>query len=115
MSSPPQTLMFVVVGAARAGSTAVTEALRAHPHIFVTRPKEPHYFALSGRPVNFSGPGDDTTINRVAVTDVEQYRAHYPPGGGYRALGEGSVSTLYYHESPRLFRRLGYVSATSVA
>ena len=96
---------FVVAGAARAGSTAVVEALRQHPQVFVTQPKEPHFFALAGRPAAFQGPGDDETINRVAVTDEDAYRALYPERTeDLHALGEGSVSTLYYHEEsvPRL-------------
>lgn len=93
---------FVVAGAARSGTTAVVEALRAHPDVFVTRPKEPHYFAFAGGPVEFTGPGDDATINRIAVTARERYLALYPAdpaGDGYRALGDGSVSTLYYHRT----------------
>jgi hypothetical protein len=89
---------FVVAGAARSGTTGVIEGLRLHPEVFVTQPKEPHYFALGARGANFRGPGDADTINRVAVTDREQYLSLYPsPRGHYRALGEGSVSTLYYH------------------
>ncbi len=96
---------FVVAGAARAGSTAVIEALRKHPDVFVTQPKEPHYFAFAGQDVAFTGPDDDTTINRVAVTDEDRFRALFPTEG-YVALGEGSVSTLYYHDDavPRLVK-----------
>jgi hypothetical protein len=96
---------FVVAGAARAGSTAVTESLRHHPDILVTTPKEPHYLALGGAPPRFTGPDDDTTINRVTVTDEEAYLALFD-GNGATARGEGSVSTLYYPEVavPRLYR-----------
>jgi hypothetical protein len=87
---------FVVAGAARAGSTAVVEGLRAHPDVFVTQPKEPHFLALGGEPAHFTGPGDDVTINRVAVCDRDAYLALYPEDGPFLALGEGSVSTLYY-------------------
>jgi hypothetical protein len=67
--------------------------------VFVTQPKEPHYFALHARGANFCGPGDADTINRVAVTDRDQYLALYPlDGHSYSSVGEGSVSTLYYHE-----------------
>src|SRR5918996_796747 len=59
---------FLVVGAARSGTTGLVEGLRSHPRVFVTDPKEPHYFALHDQTANFAGPGD------------------------------GSVSTLYYHE-----------------
>jgi hypothetical protein len=86
----------VVAGAGRAGSTAVAEALRAHPDVFVTQPKEPHFLALGGRPAAFAGPGDDTTINRLAITDRDQYLHLFPEDESFVALGEGSVSTLYY-------------------
>jgi hypothetical protein len=91
---------FAVVGAARAGSTAVTEALRAHPDAFVCQPKEPHYYAFAGQQMAFCGPGDKATINRVARTDPDSFLALFPEQGSasYRALGDGSVSSLYYHE-----------------
>ncbi|HUW17037.1 MAG TPA: hypothetical protein VMW94_08155 [Actinomycetes bacterium] len=90
---------FVVAGAGRAGSTAVTEGLRAHPDVFVTQPKEPHFLALGGRPVEFTGPGDDSTINKLAVTELDRYLELFPDGNDFLALGEGSVSTLYYPDS----------------
>jgi hypothetical protein len=89
---------FVVAGAARAGSTAVIEALRNHPDVFVTQPKEPHYLALAGEQPRFTGPGDDETINRFAVTDPSEFTALFDGSGEHLARGEGSVSTLYYHE-----------------
>jgi len=96
--SGPGRPTFLVAGAGRAGSTAVTEALRAHPDVFVTQPKEPHFLALGGRPAAFTGPGDDTTINRLAITDLAAYLDLFPADGQYLALGEGSVSTLYYSD-----------------
>lgn len=87
---------FAVVGAARAGTTALVEGLRRHPDVFVTDPKEPHYFALHGRAPAFRGPGDDRSVNATAVTRLEDYLALYPSDAP-PARGEGSVSTLYYH------------------
>lgn len=89
---------FLVVGAARSGTTGLVEGLRSHPRVFVTEPKEPHYFALHGQTPDFAGPGDAHTINRVAVTDRDAYLALYPTDHDFLALGDGSVSTLYYHE-----------------
>ena len=86
---------FLLAGAARSGTTAVMEALRRHPDVFVTDPKEPHFLALGeGRP-DFRGPGDDETVNRLAVTDPDAYRALFRAGARCRARGEGSVTTLY--------------------
>jgi hypothetical protein len=89
---------FLVAGAGRAGTTGLIEGLRSHPRIFVTDPKEPHYFALHGSRPDFRGPEDARFINRLAVTDEESYRALYPRDSDHLALGEGSVSTFYYHE-----------------
>lgn len=36
---------FFIVGAPKCGTTALSEYLREHPQIFITKPKEPHYFA----------------------------------------------------------------------
>lgn len=90
---------FLVVGAARSGTTGLVEGLRSHPRVFVTDPKEPHYFALHGTGAHFTAPGDDHTINRVAVTEREEYLGLYPQEHEYLALGDASVSTLYYAEN----------------
>ncbi len=89
---------FLVAGAGRSGTTGLVEGLRTHPRVFVTQPKEPHYFALHDRPAAFRGPGDEATINRVAVTDRDRYLGLYPDEHDFLALGDGSVSTLYYAE-----------------
>lgn len=89
---------FLVAGAGRSGTTGLVEGLRTHPQVFVTQPKEPHYFALHGQPAVFAGPGDAATINKVAVTDKDSYLGLFPAERGGLALGDGSVSTLYYAE-----------------
>jgi hypothetical protein len=88
---------FLVVGAARSGTTGLVEGLRTNTQVFITEPKEPHYFAFHGGAVDFQGPGDAATINRVSVPDIDDYLSLYPKGG-YAVYGDGSVSTMYYHE-----------------
>jgi hypothetical protein len=87
---------FFIIGGARCGTTALSEMIRAHPQAFVTVPKEPHFLAFAGRPVRFRGPGDDLTINRVAVSDPSAYKALYTEARHYPLRGEASVSTMYY-------------------
>jgi hypothetical protein len=89
---------FLIAGAARSGTTGLVEGLRSNPRVFVTEPKEPHYFALHGQAPDFQGPGDAQTINRVAVTDRQAYLDLYPNATDHVALGDASVSTMYYHE-----------------
>lgn len=94
--SPSHGPTFLIAGAARSGTTAIAEALRRHPEVFVTEPKEPHFLALGDRPLRFRGPGDAETINRLAVTDADSYRQLFRDAGDAVARGEGSVSTMYY-------------------
>lgn len=88
---------YLVVGGARCGTSALVEGLKAHPQIFVTDPKEPHYFAFHATGAHFTAPGDEHTINAVSVTDRDAYLALYPQQHSYAALGDASVSTLYRH------------------
>ena len=89
---------FLVIGAGRSGTTALVEGLRARRDVYVTHPKEPHFFGLHGMTPAFNGPGDEATINSLAVTNRDQYLALFPARHTYTALGDGSVSTLYYYE-----------------
>jgi Sulfotransferase family len=89
---------FLVIGAARSGTTALTHFLRQHPEVFICNPKEPHFMAFAGRRVAFHGPGDDVTMNNEAITDYGAYQKLFRNHRGARAIGEGSVSTLYYYE-----------------
>lgn len=88
---------FLLIGAARSGTTSLMDALGEHPEIDVSVPKEPHYLAFGdGRP-DFRGPGDEETLNRRSVTDRTRYLDLFDPA--YEVRGEGSVSTLYYAEA----------------
>ncbi|WP_193605061.1 sulfotransferase family protein [Nocardioides dongkuii] len=50
---------FLVVGAPKAGTTALHAALSRHPQVFTTSPKEPKYFLCDDAPPPaYGGPGD---------------------------------------------------------
>jgi len=87
---------FLIAGGARCGTTGLVEGLRRNPRVFVTTPKEPHYFAYHRTGADFRAPADAQTINRVAVTDRDAYLALYPAEHDYLALGDASVSTMYH-------------------
>lgn len=89
---------LLVIGAARAGTTALCRTLARHPEIFLTTPKETHFLSFAGRDVAFSGPGDQQMLNDVVVTDVDEWRRLCARGQSQRYRCDGSVSTLYYHE-----------------
>jgi hypothetical protein len=98
------TPQFLIIGAARSGTTALYQYLVEHPRLFLTEPKEPHYYALAGTTPAFTGPGDRQTINRLAVTDPDAYRALYRGARPDQVRGEASVSTMYYPDAVRRIR-----------
>jgi hypothetical protein len=90
---------FLVIGAARSGTTALCKQLGQHPDIFMTEPKEMHFFAHANAEARYTGPGDSEMINRHVVSDPSAYLDLYNGSTGATARGEGSVSTLYAHNS----------------
>lgn len=67
---------FVVIGAAKAGTTSVCDLLGAHTDVFVTDPKEPHFFS------------------RITAFEDrrEWYASPFEGAGDAAARGEGSTS-----------------------
>jgi hypothetical protein len=88
---------FLVVGAAKSGTTALHEILKRHPRLCLPRIKETNFFALAGEQVDFQGPLDDYTINRFSITDWEEYQAQFATSNS--AL-KGEVCPLYLY-SPK--------------
>jgi hypothetical protein len=96
---------FLIVGAAKSGTTALYQMLEQHPDVFMTSPKEPHYFAFQGQTVAFAGPGDHESLNRHAVTGADDYRRLFDAMRGEKVSGEASVTSLYYPEAAARIRR----------
>lgn len=84
---------FLIVGAAKAGTTAIWHYLRQHPEIYMSRHKEPRFFAVYGRPLNFQGPGDKTRFK--FVTDLQEYQQLFADVTDERAVGEVSPWYIY--------------------
>jgi hypothetical protein len=83
---------FLIVGAAKAGTTSLYEYLRQHPDIFVPNHfKEPTYF------VNPLGAWK-------APVCFETYLNLFKDGEGKKAIGEASTAYLASEESPEWIR-----------
>ena len=63
---------FFVIGAGKAGTTSLYHYLKQHPEIFMSRLKEPKFFALEGHALDFTGPYDER-IRRGTTTDRVDY------------------------------------------
>ena len=89
---------FLIIGAARAGTTSFYDYLKQHPQIFMPFNKEPMFYALEGRDVAFAGPGDDKEINKKSITEMSAYLDLFRNARSDQIIGE--ASTLYfYHEA----------------
>lgn len=80
MSKKPN---FFMVGAPKCGTTALSEYLREHPNIFMSTPKEPHYFATDMEGYRFVKTENDYLGLFGNVTKE------------HKAIGEASVYYLY--------------------
>jgi hypothetical protein len=88
---------FFIVGAPKCGTTALYEAMKQHPDIYMGRVKEPAYFAFGGvRPEIQPGPAG-AYLQRSAVWRSEDYLLLYADGKGYRAIGD--ATPLYLRSS----------------
>ena len=87
---------FVVIGAAKSGTTSLHRYLRSHPEIFVTEHREPSFFAHEGQQLDFRGPGDDEWS---FVTDINAYLHLFDGAEGYRVVGEVSPRYLYFERA----------------
>jgi hypothetical protein len=108
MSSLPN---FIIIGAAKSGTTSLYDYLQQHPEVFMSPVKEPRYFAyardLGGPDASppMNGPGDDWA-NRNSVFTMEAYRRLFDGAGGHEAVGEASPVDLYSEAAPARLRRL---------
>lgn len=95
--NPPVPNLFLI-GAAKGGTTAIAEALRAHPQVCMAKRKEPHFFLFEQRP-DFRGPDDAAWLARFVVTDPDEYAGLFSHYRGEPVVGEASVYYLYRPES----------------
>jgi hypothetical protein len=96
---------FLIVGAARCGTTSLVAYLSQHPDIFFAPRKETSFWLFEGRPPRFSGPGDDHFC-RTVITERAAYDDLFRRAGQRRAIGEASV---YYLHRPEVFERIAAV------
>ncbi|MGF1491702.1 MAG: sulfotransferase [Microcoleaceae cyanobacterium] len=91
---------FLLVGAAKAGTSAIYDYISQHPQIYMSPEKEPMFFAFEGEKPNFQGPGDDHSAYYYSITDLETYEALFNQVSNEVAIGEASALYLYHEQAP---------------
>jgi hypothetical protein len=90
---------FLLVGANRAGTTAMHGVLSQHPEIFMSRLKEPSFFAFYGEEPDPDRLDIVFFRNRLAIT-LEAYQALFTEVSGHKAIGEASTAYLNHPAVP---------------
>lgn len=89
---------FLILGAAKAGTTSLHHYLGQHPEVFVSSMKEPKYFALKDESLDFQGPSQ--FINQSSVTTFEAYCDLFKGVKDEVAVGEASPLYLFSEKAP---------------
>lgn len=90
---------FVIIGATKSGTTSLWHYLNAHPQVFMSQKKEPHYFVFRDGIPDYQGPRDRARMEHQAVTGEKEYQALFARGVGHAARGEASAMYLYFPEA----------------
>lgn len=86
---------FFILGAPKCGTTALSEYLRRHERVFVSTPKEPHYFSEDFD--YYYAPGERSLDHYLRLFDDADER--------HLAVGEASVWYLYSRAAAREIMR----------
>src|ERR1700753_3266246 len=90
---------FLIVGAAKSGTTSLFHYLKQHPDIFLPEFKEPHFFVSA------------LVKNKVYswIEEKQEYENLFAGASAYHKRGEASVTYLYYYKIaiPNILSLLG--------
>ncbi|WP_299413474.1 sulfotransferase [Acaryochloris sp. IP29b_bin.148] len=87
---------FLIIGAPKAGTTSLYHYLDEHPQIYMSRHKEPRFFAFEGES-NFRGH----EVHRYKiVTDLDAYQKLFTKVTNETAIGEASTWYLGSKKAP---------------
>jgi hypothetical protein len=85
---------FLIVGAARCGTTTIYYHLRQHPRVFMPDLKEPFFLTFLGE----KPPYSELAFLRERTWTLRDYARLFAPARDDQIAGEASTSYLYLHE-----------------
>lgn len=91
---------FLIIGAAKSGTTSVARYLERHPDVFMPIREAPAYFACAGTPPRYAGPNADVIAAR-AVWRLSEYLRLFAAWRHEKAAGEKSTQYLSSPVAPR--------------
>jgi hypothetical protein len=92
---------FLIIGAPKAGITALHAALAGHPELYLSRVKEPKYYMCGDSPPpSYMGPGDAHS-NREWVWQRARYQALFAEAPPDALCGESTPFYLSHRDALR--------------
>jgi len=91
---------FIIVGAPKAGTTSIYRYLSKHPEVFMSSPKEINYFSID------QIESQNLYYNYFKVKSLIEYEKLFDGVTNETAIGEGSVSYLFYKETPAKIKNI---------
>jgi hypothetical protein len=92
---------FIIIGAPKAGTTALHSALALHPEVFTSDPKEPKYWLCGDAPPpHWTGPGDAHS-QQEWVWRRRDYDALFTPAREHQVRGESTPFYLWSYPAHR--------------
>src|ERR1700677_516396 len=97
---------FLVIGAPKAGTTALHAALARHPDLYLSAVKEPKFFLSDGPPPDRGGGPGDVQTYREHVWRREDYAALFSAAPAGALCGESTPFYLYDLAAQRRIRNV---------
>lgn len=86
---------FLIVGAARSGTTTLYHCLKQHRDIFMPERKEPFFFSSGGRLPIYT----DSDLRGNIIWQIEDYIRLFENAANGQVIGEASTSYLYAYDT----------------
>jgi hypothetical protein len=96
---------FLIIGAAKSGTTSLYTWLNQHPQVYMTPTKETNFFAFEGEKLQYPKGTICEIYLSSCRTNLESYQEQFQGVSTEIAIGESSPSYLYY---PKAAERIKY-------
>lgn len=87
---------FLIVGAAKCGTSSIASYIDQHPDIYMSKVKEPRFITSQFTKFPLNGPKANK-LESWYVKDYDQYLNLFKDVKNEKAIGEASVDNLFFH------------------
>ena len=97
---------FLIIGAAKSGTTSLYKYLSVHPQVFMSPNKETNFFAYRDTLPVVKGWGTPPAMIVDSITSIDEYKRQFRAVESQTAIGEASPLYLYSPEAPENIRQI---------